>query len=198
MPPPPPGTPPPPGGGPPPGPPGGSGGPGGAPSRRPGEQLLVFRVVNAGGVSLSNAELLIERQPGQIATVSLRDDGLTPLDQPSDGVLVGVHSGPYVRLLRGELWVDQPTGRAQAWQGVLSVPDRDTDGAAFALQVRDGAVVARPMVAFPAGDAVAGLVGGYPLAGVTFWALFVLALSATLVVLRWRAPAPDGAAGERR
>ena len=69
------------------------------------------------------------------------------------------------------------------WEGVLSVPDRDSDGAAWALMNQQGQLVARPMVAFPAGDSVAGLVGGYPLAGLTAWGLLLLAYVATLIAL---------------
>jgi hypothetical protein len=148
-----------------------------------GSQRLVFRLENSGGVALSNAELQIERQPGRMLTIPLRDDGMSPLDQPADGVLVGVDSGPYARLVRGRLWVDQPAGRKLVWEGVLSVPDRDSDGAAWALMNQQGQLVARPMVAFPAGDSVAGLVGGYPLAGLTAWGLLLLAYVATLIAL---------------
>jgi hypothetical protein len=173
------------------GPPGGLGSEGST-AHQPGQQRLVFRLVNTGGVALSNAELEIERQPGRLLRIPLRDDGMSQLDQPADGVLVGVDIGPYARLVQGRLWVDQPAGRTLAWEGVLSLPDQDSDGAAWTLLIQGGGVVARPVATLPAGDSVAGLAGAYPLAGVTFWAVFLLVYVGVLIALGRRTkPAPE-------
>ena len=176
-------SPPPPGGG------GGGAGPGVSGAHQAGQQRLVFRLVNAGDSHITNAQLEMSRVPGRVIVVPLRDDGMLQLDQPADGVLVGVDSGPYVRLLQARLWVDQPQGRTLAWEGVLSVPDRYSDGAAWTVRVDKGALVAHPIAALPAGDTIAGLVGGYPLAGLTFWGVFLLVYVAAMVALGRRAPA---------
>lgn len=169
--------------------------PGGPPgghstAHQPGQQRLVFRLVNSDGVDLSNAELEIERQPGRAVRIPLRDDGMSQLDQPSDGVLVGVDVGPYMRLVPGRLWVDQPSGRVLAWEGVLRLPDRDSDGATWTLQAQTDGLVARQVAALPAGDAVAGLASDYPLVGVTFWAVFLLVYVGVMVALGRRSREP--------
>ena len=102
--------------------------------------------------------------------------------------------GPYARLAQGRLLVDAGQGPQLVWQGVLSLPDKDLDGAAWTLQVQPGQLLARPVAALPAGDSVAGLVGGYPLAGATFWAVFLLAYVGVLIALRFqRTGTPTGA-----
>lgn len=163
-------------------PPGGSHPPG----RQGGGQELIFRLVNASGVGLQRAELELVRQPGRSIPIPLRDDGLDPRDQPADAVYVGVSTGPYARLAQGRLMVDSGNGPQLVWEGVLSLPDRDSDGAAWTLQVQQGQLAARPVAALPAGDSVAGLVGGYPLAGATFWGVFLLTYVGVLVALRVR------------
>ncbi len=135
-------------------------------------------------MGIERAELELGRQPGRRVKVPLRDDGMAALDQPADAVYVGVDQGPYARLAQARLVVDAGQGPQLVWEGVLSLPDKDLDGAAWTLQVQQGQLLARPVAALPAGDSIAGLVGGYPLAGATFWAAFLLIYVGVLVGLR--------------